>query len=90
MLQRGYWEGAPDLAVEVISPNDTDTEVAEKVEEWLTAGCAMVWVYPSRVKETVAGTPRLLRMWSLWERTTSWKVATLLKGSDVRFQQIFI
>ena len=38
-IVRGYWEGAPDLAVEVISPGDTYAEVAEKVEEWLTAGC---------------------------------------------------
>ena len=47
-IVRGYWEGAPDLAVEVISPGDTYAEVAEKVEEWLTAGCRMVWVINPR------------------------------------------
>ncbi len=41
---RGYWEGAPDLAVEVISPGDTVNEVEEKVAEWLEAGTAVVWV----------------------------------------------
>ena len=46
-VPKGYWEGAPDLAVEIISPNDTYTEVVEKVETWLTAGCAMVWVINS-------------------------------------------
>ncbi|RKU22544.1 Uma2 family endonuclease [Candidatus Poribacteria bacterium] len=51
-IVRGYWEGAPDLAVEVISPGDTYAEVAEKVEEWLTAGCRMVWVINPR-RETV-------------------------------------
>lgn len=51
---QGYWKGAPDLAVEVISPGDTYAEVAEKVEEWLTAGCAMVWVTNPRW-ETVEG-----------------------------------
>ena len=40
----GYWEGAPDLAVEVVSPGDTAYEVEEKVEEWLEKGCAMVVV----------------------------------------------
>jgi Uma2 family endonuclease len=39
-----FWPGAPDLAVEVVSPGDTTGEVAEKVEEWLAAGCAAVWV----------------------------------------------
>ena len=51
-ILKGYWEGAPDLAVEVISPGDTYTEVAEKVDEWLNAGCAMVWVVNPR-RETV-------------------------------------
>jgi Uma2 family endonuclease len=38
----GYWPGAPDLAVEVISPNDSHVEVAEKVFDWLEAGTKMV------------------------------------------------
>jgi Uma2 family endonuclease len=38
------WPGAPDLAVEVLSPNDTPSEVDEKVSAWLDAGAAMVWV----------------------------------------------
>lgn len=51
-IVKGYWEGAPDLAIEVISPGDTYAEVAEKVEAWLTAGCRMVWVINPR-RETV-------------------------------------
>ena len=38
----GYWPGAPDLAVEVISPNDRYTEVEEKVADWLAAGVQLV------------------------------------------------
>lgn len=38
----GYWPGPPDLAVEVISPNDTYREVEEKVFEWLDTGCRAV------------------------------------------------
>ena len=38
----GYWPGAPDLAVEVISPNDSHVEVEEKVFDWLEAGTKMV------------------------------------------------
>lgn len=40
----GYWPGAPDLAVEVVSPNDGYAEVEGKVAEWLRAGCRMVIV----------------------------------------------
>jgi Uma2 family endonuclease len=34
---------APDLAVEVRSPNDRVDEFEEKVHLWLTAGCQIVW-----------------------------------------------
>ena len=39
---QGYWPGAPDLAVEVISPSDTYTEVEEKLFDWLDAGARLV------------------------------------------------
>lgn len=44
----GYWPGAPDLVVEVISPNDLYTEVDEKVAEWLEHGTRLVFVVNPR------------------------------------------
>ncbi len=41
---KGYRVGAPDLAVEVVSPGDTVNEVEDKVAEWLEVGARMVWV----------------------------------------------
>lgn len=38
----GYFPGPPDLAVEIISPNDRHSEVEEKVEMWLRYGVRMV------------------------------------------------
>jgi Uma2 family endonuclease len=38
----GFWPGAPDLAFEVISPNDRYSEVRAKVDEYLAAGTPMV------------------------------------------------
>ncbi|MGB3681134.1 MAG: Uma2 family endonuclease [Rubrobacteraceae bacterium] len=46
----GFWPGAPDLAVEVVSPNDLYTEVEEKVSGWLEAGSRMVVVVNPRNK----------------------------------------
>lgn len=40
----GYMPIPADLAVEVISPNDTWYEVSRKVEEYLAAGFKLVWV----------------------------------------------
>jgi Uma2 family endonuclease len=43
-LPRGYADLAPDLAVEVLSPDDRPGEVLAKVADWLNAGSALVWV----------------------------------------------
>ncbi len=40
----GFFDGPPDLAVEVLSPDDRPRKVAAKVQDWLTAGCQAVWV----------------------------------------------
>lgn len=40
----GFFPGAPDLAVEVVSPDDRPAELAAKVAGWLAAGSAAVWV----------------------------------------------
>ena len=47
---RGFAELAPDLAVEVLSPDDRPGEVLAKVADWLNAGARLVWVVdPLRV-----------------------------------------
>jgi Uma2 family endonuclease len=46
---QGFAELAPDLAVEVLSPDDEESEVRERVSDWLAAGSQLVWVVdPSR------------------------------------------
>jgi Uma2 family endonuclease len=37
-------EGVPVVAVEVLSPSDKHGDVTEKIEEYLGAGVAQVWV----------------------------------------------
>lgn len=46
----GFWPGAPDLAVEVLSPGDRTGEVDEKIDTWLSAGCAAVWIVNPKLK----------------------------------------
>jgi Uma2 family endonuclease len=53
----GYYRGAPDLAVEVVSPHDTATEVLEKVQEYLTAGSRLVWVVDARTRTVTVYRP---------------------------------
>ena len=56
-LPVGYWEGAPDLAVEVVSPNDAMEDVDEKVDEYLAAGAGMVWVLQPRRRTATVHRP---------------------------------
>lgn len=51
---RGYAELAPDLAVEIVSPDDRPGELLAKVGQWLEAGTALVWVIdPARLDARV-------------------------------------
>ena len=49
----GFFEGPPDLAVEVISPSDRASDLLAKVQEWLAWGCLAVWVADPQ-KKTVS------------------------------------
>ena len=57
-FQSTYWDDGflmivPDAVAEVVSPNDQAIEVAEKVEEYLAAGIALVWVIYPEIKTVV-------------------------------------
>jgi Uma2 family endonuclease len=43
-IPEGFWPGAPDLAVEIVSPHDRAEEVHERVRDYLGAGTQQVWV----------------------------------------------
>lgn len=70
-VRRGpFFEGAPDLAVEVLSPGNTVREVATKVREYCASGARAVWVIdpgarkvtihrPGRAPETCSRTDTL-------------------------------
>jgi Uma2 family endonuclease len=48
-LPAGFITGPPDLAIEVVSPNDTASIIQDKVQDYLSAGSQLVWlVYPQQ------------------------------------------
>ncbi len=60
--EHGFYRGAPDLAVEIISPSDRYTEVEEKVAIWLEYGTRMVVVVnPRRRSLTVHRSATVVR-----------------------------
>ena len=43
-LPKGFFEGAPDLAIEVLSPSNTFEEIHSKLVEYFESGCKLAWV----------------------------------------------
>lgn len=83
----GFFEGAPDLVVEVLSPDDRASEVAQKIELWLDKGARLVWVVdPKRRTVTVHRDPKHAR--TLHENHTLDGEA-VLPGFSIRVGQIF-
>jgi Uma2 family endonuclease len=62
---KSFANGAPDLAVEIVSPSDGVRQYTRKVKQYLAAGCHTVWVvYPKREEVEVfegSGAERTLR-----------------------------
>jgi len=42
--RRGHWQGAPDLAVEVLSPSNRPGEMWRRIGDLLNAGTRLIWV----------------------------------------------
>ncbi len=82
-----FWDIAPDLVVEVLSPGDRDHEVMAKTRMWLDAGVRLVWIVdPTR--RTIAvhranGTTQLLT-----QRDTL-SGEDILPGFELPLSQVF-
>jgi Uma2 family endonuclease len=71
----GYFQVAPDLAVEVVSPDDSHTRLQNKVRHYLKVGVRMVWLVDPELRiVTIYRTPNEAR--TLEEKDT-------LSGDDV-------
>jgi Uma2 family endonuclease len=56
--QPGGWvRGAPDLAVEVLSPSDTSSAIQEKTLDYLNAGAKRVWLVDPRARTVTVFRP---------------------------------
>lgn len=71
----GLLEGAPDLAVEILSPSNRAGEMREKVADYLAAGCRLVWVVDAARRRVTVHEPG--------EQTTSLQPPDALDGGTV-------
>ena len=54
------YDGAPDLAVEILSDSNTPAEIAQKISEYLSAGGKAVWVIDIDARALTVHTPDVL------------------------------
>lgn len=52
-MDDGFGEVVPDLAVEIVSPTDTERDVLGKVGEYLEAGVRLVWIVDPRRERAI-------------------------------------
>jgi Uma2 family endonuclease len=46
----GFVRGAPDLAIEVLSPSETESRLREKLDDYAVSGVSAVWVVDPRAQ----------------------------------------
>ncbi|HEU4743383.1 MAG TPA: Uma2 family endonuclease [Meiothermus sp.] len=56
-VPQGFWQIAPDLVVEVISPGDTAEAIKEKLEDYFGAGTSEVWLVYPKARQVEACSP---------------------------------
>jgi Uma2 family endonuclease len=85
---RGFWRGAPDLAVEVLSPDDRAPEVEEKVGEYLQHGVTVVLVVDPD-NESVSVHRRLAPPLALQGADALLEIGDVLLGFSATLASIF-
>ena len=86
--ETGFFDGAPDLAVEVISPNETVDDIESKLIDYLEAGTQMVWhVFPRTQSITVYRSLTNIRVFTIADKIDC---EELLPGFSVAVKEIFL
>jgi Uma2 family endonuclease len=55
--ESGFVRVVPDLVAETVSPNDTASEISDKVQQWLQTGCRVMWVVDPQAKTATVCEP---------------------------------
>ena len=83
----GFFPGAPDLAVEILSPSERAATIGAKVADYLTAGTRLVWVVdPDARRVSVHRSPLSVRVVSRDEELSGEEV---LPGFSVKVSDLF-
>jgi Uma2 family endonuclease len=82
-----FWPVCPDLAVEILSPGNTEEEMRRKIREYFKAGAGCVWIVdpPSRTAKIYTSP----RRFALIGEDGTLEAAGLLPGFQLRLKDWF-
>ena len=83
---RGFIEGAPTLAVEIVSPHDLWSEVEDKIREYLEAGAKAVWVFDPA---TQTAHVRTAHQSTIYDRSEVLPGGEVLPGFELALTELF-
>ena len=84
VVAKGFVEGPPDAAFEVVSPNDRYTEVQRKASEWLRAGTRVVVIVDPEAKSA-----RIHRPESSVDVTDAIEIEDVIPGWRLPLAELF-
>ncbi len=83
-----YVEGAPELAVEIVSPSDSAQDLEVKVEQYLRSGAKQVWVLYPKTKCLHLFRPGTVMM--VLDESQTLEAGDLLPGLSVKVADLFV
>lgn len=84
---QSYLDVAPELIVEILSPGDSWTEIADKLEEYFAIGVQIVWlVNPKHQEVFVYHSPTEAECFTTEDRLSG---GTVLPGFEVAVAEVF-
>ncbi len=84
----GYVEGAPELAVEVVSPSDSVQDLEVKVDQYLVSGAKQVWIVSPNTKRVYVFSPSSQPR--IYDETQTLDGGDLLPGFSVKIADFFV
>ena len=84
---KGYWQGPPDLAVEVLSPGDRPGKVNTKISRWFSFGTKQVWIVDQKHRTVTVYRSELDR--TTFSGSDSLEAPDLLPGFRISLDRIF-
>ncbi len=87
-VPEGVLQIPPDLAIEIISPNDLHEKVSNKVLEYLEAGVKQVWLVSPEIRTVTIF--RSMEQVQVFSGDPYWKALTCCQVFVVRWRRFFL